>query len=290
MAYDASVIIPCYNSTKYIFDCLSSVVSQKTSFSYEVIVVDSSEEDITPQIREKFPQVKTIHLEKRAFPGTARNAGVKNSQGEVIIFTDSDCVVAEDWVEKLVRCQKSGMRVVGGSVCNGTPNNLIGTSEYIMEMNEFLPKRPRGTLAYLITANISIHREIFKEFGYLEDSIKGSDTLFARKLYLAGEPIYFDPTIKVFHRNRTRLKQYLRNRFDLGRGSARNRKRFNLPGAFIARIPILIPFIPLFRTISISSRLLSYDRGMFLKFLLLYPLHLLGLFAYTIGFAVGMRD
>ena len=90
--YDVSVIIPSYNSGTHLFDCLESVVTQKTTYSYEVIVVDSSQVDVTPWIRERYLCVRTIHLPERAFPGTARNIGVEEARGRVIAFTDTDCL------------------------------------------------------------------------------------------------------------------------------------------------------------------------------------------------------
>ncbi|MHC4476821.1 MAG: glycosyltransferase family 2 protein, partial [Planctomycetota bacterium] len=56
-----SVVIPSYNSENYIFDCLKSLTGQETDFRYEIIVVDSSEQNVLENIKKDFPQVVGIH-------------------------------------------------------------------------------------------------------------------------------------------------------------------------------------------------------------------------------------
>src|SRR6185503_20688551 len=87
-----SVIVPCYNSERHIRRCLAAILDQRTSVSYEVVVVDSSE-DQTPQIiAGEFPSVRLIHLECRTFAGAARNAAVRAIHAPFCLMSDSDCI------------------------------------------------------------------------------------------------------------------------------------------------------------------------------------------------------
>ena len=83
-----SVVIPCYNSEKFIFDCLSSLFNQKFDYDYELIVVDSSKDSTPDIIRDKFPSVKLLHFNSKTLAGKARNIGVKAAKSSIIAFTD----------------------------------------------------------------------------------------------------------------------------------------------------------------------------------------------------------
>lgn len=279
-----SIVIPSYNSMHCISRCLDSLQPQVQRRDVEVIVVDSSEEDLSHYIRSKYPFVQTYHLPTRAFPGTARTYGVTKSRGTVIAFIDTDCKAADGWVSEIISEQKNGKSVVGGPVANGTPKNLIGTAEYLLEFSELVPAMPKGKVRFIPTCNISFKRSIFDQIGKIEDTIKGSDALFCRKITLLGEPIYFHHGIKVWHSNRTSLRKYLRNQYDVGFGGAQVRKMESQLGAVLVRVPLFIPLIPIARTLLIGIRFLTHDSRLFLQFVVLYPLILLGMLAYTKGF------
>lgn len=94
-----SLVIPAYNAGKTIDPCLRSVVHQDFP-DYEVIVVDDGSLDDTAQTAKKYPVklIKTPHQGVSA----ARNAGFEASQGEIIIFVDSDCVVGKDLIVNMI--------------------------------------------------------------------------------------------------------------------------------------------------------------------------------------------
>lgn len=284
-----SIVIPSYNSQKWISQCLDSISAQIQRPDVEVIVVDSSEKDLTGFIKEKHPFVETIHLPQRAYPGTARTAGISQARGTVIAFIDTDCVASEDWVERIIETQKNGKNVVGGPVANGTPRNLVGTAEYLLEFSELVPAMPEGKVRFIPTCNISFKKSVFDQIGKIEDTIKGSDALFCRKITLLGEPIYFFRDIQVQHHNRTSLKKYLQNQYDIGFGAAQVRKMENQIGGILVRIPLLIPLIPAARTFLIVRRFFKYDKKLLMQFIGIYPLIFLGLVAYTVGFWNGLK-
>lgn len=88
-----SIIIPNYNSEKYIKKCLESVLNQNFS-DYELIIVDDMSTDDSVKIIEEYndPRIKLIKLDKKTFNGGTRNIGVSNATGRYILFIDCD-----DW-------------------------------------------------------------------------------------------------------------------------------------------------------------------------------------------------
>ena len=83
-----SIVIPVYNGERTIERCLESVMAQEAPFAFEVVVADSSE-DRTPEIiAERFPGVRLIHLAERAYPGTARNVGIRETRAPLVALID----------------------------------------------------------------------------------------------------------------------------------------------------------------------------------------------------------
>ena len=100
--YDVSVIIPCFNARNTIAKTLGALLQQKTESTFEIIVVDSSNDGTDSIIRNQFPEVKLIHLDRQTLPGSGRNLGVQHAQGEIIMFTDADCVPDPDWISQII--------------------------------------------------------------------------------------------------------------------------------------------------------------------------------------------
>jgi len=99
-----SVIIPCYNSEKYIDDCLKSLFSQ-TFKDFEIICVNDGSKDGTLEILKKY-DVKIIEQENLGV-AAAKNRGLKAAEGEYVTFLDSDDWVNEKYLEKLYSAIKS---------------------------------------------------------------------------------------------------------------------------------------------------------------------------------------
>jgi glycosyltransferase involved in cell wall biosynthesis len=279
-----SIVIPCYNAREHIDACLTSLLAQKTEYRYEIIVVDSSAEDVTPYLQRCYPQVRTVHLPQRAYPGVARNAGIREAGGEVICFSDTDCIIDKSWVQTIGDHIRQGKPVLTGAVYNGTADSYIGTADYLLEMTEFHPSRPRGPMEHIITANVAFSKNVVERIGYLDDTIKGSDRLYAYRMVQNGIPIWFEPNMKVWHKNRTRLQKIFRNAYDCGFGSANVRRMADVSGSLLSRWPILAVGIPFARTFFIARRLARGRFKYILQFLWHYPVILLGLLAYTRGY------
>ena len=146
----ASVIVISYNSAATIIKCLRSVLEQQTSYPYEVILVDSSQDNTPELVKEKFPQVRILHSKERLFPGAARNTGMDAARGEVIIFLASDCLAAPGWLEQRIKDHLSGYSLVAGTIANRGTSNLLLWANYFMEYSAQLPGRPQKQLARVV--------------------------------------------------------------------------------------------------------------------------------------------
>lgn len=110
-----SIIVPAYNVRRYIEECLRSIMNQSYK-QIEIIVVDDGSSDDTPIIIDKLAEqdkrVIPIH-QQNAGVSAARNAGIKVSKGEYLVFVDGDDYIATDFVEYMLGLVKK----TGGELC-----------------------------------------------------------------------------------------------------------------------------------------------------------------------------
>ena len=95
MAKLVSVIIPIFNETKVIANCLASLEKQTVAKDLEIIIVDDGSTDGSG----KYATFRQAHLG----PGAARNLGANKATGEILVFVDADMEFEPDFIEKLIK-------------------------------------------------------------------------------------------------------------------------------------------------------------------------------------------
>lgn len=105
---DISVIIPVYNTEKYLSSCIDSILRQ-TNVSFEIILVDDGSSDSSPLICDsyasKYDNIRCYHI-KNSGPATARNKGFNVATGEYVTFTDSDDKMEPQMLYKMITAGK----------------------------------------------------------------------------------------------------------------------------------------------------------------------------------------
>jgi hypothetical protein len=105
------VIIPNWNGEKYLRNCLSSLQDQ-TYPNYEVILVDNGSTDNSVKyLREKFPNVKIIKLNKNMGYSVAINSGLEQSNSKYAVVLNNDTTVEPNWLLELVTVAESDERI-----------------------------------------------------------------------------------------------------------------------------------------------------------------------------------
>ncbi len=102
-----SVVVPAYNSAAFLPRCLGSLFAQSYPMErYEIILVDDGSTDETGecarQLGERWAGALRVISKANGGPASARNAGIRAATGDLVAFTDSDCIADPDWVERLV--------------------------------------------------------------------------------------------------------------------------------------------------------------------------------------------
>lgn len=117
---DLQIVIPAYNVEDYLEECMDSVLSQKTTYSYHVVLVDDGAKDGTPAICDKYaddPRVTVIHQANRGLSG-ARNTGFREIFGTYLMFVDSDDILLDGAIQSLLdTAYAHDCDLVEGSAC-----------------------------------------------------------------------------------------------------------------------------------------------------------------------------
>lgn len=279
-----SIIIPSYNSELYITRCLSALYSQNTDIGYEIIVVDSSNDSTSTLVPKKFPEVKLINLDQQAFPGAGRNIGAKEAKSDILAFIDSDCIARRDWINTIVEKINEDYVIIGGAIKNATVHSPVGTADYFMTFNEFLPNMPDREVTFLPTCNFICKKDVFEDIGgFPPDWLAGEDFLFcyeASKKY----KLLFTRSIIISHINRENFKKFLFHHYNFGKHGAMTRKKLKLPGSAFTKHPLLASFLPIARFLRIFWRIIRWNRPLLPKFILTSPLIVVGVCAWGYGF------
>ena len=105
MSPEVSIIIPVYNAEKYLFECLDSIRNQKF-INFEVLIIDDGSIDGSRKIISEFVKMDlrfNYFYQDNQGVSTARNNGLKNVNGEYIIFIDSDDKCEPNYIHGLVQ-------------------------------------------------------------------------------------------------------------------------------------------------------------------------------------------
>ncbi|MFQ5863535.1 MAG: glycosyltransferase, partial [Candidatus Brocadiales bacterium] len=178
--------------------------------------VDDGSNDGTAEQIKKWP-VKYI-CQKNTGPAAARNKGWKASSGEIICFTDSDCIPRRDWLSKLLRnYQGDKIGAVGGSYDVANPEDFLAycVQEEISIRHSNMPREVR----FLGSYNLSVKRSVLEEVGGFQEGYKkasGEDNDLSYKIRKHGYRVVFDKEALVAHYHRESLWRYLEDQYTHG--------------------------------------------------------------------------
>lgn len=283
-----SVVIPSFNSKETINDCLCSLTNDNVDFNYEIIIIDSSNDNTCQVIEKKCKNIFIYNFKDRKYPECARNIGIKKASGEIIAFIDADCVAGKYWLEEIVKNHsKYPDLVIGGAVANGNTKTSIGWAAYFSQLSCLMPGGRRRWVRNMGAANISYKRRVFDSFGYYLEETYSADTEFHWRLGQSGHRPLFIPSIIVYHRYLGDFTNYLFHEYERGQSFAlvrANYQKFTL----LKRVLYATAF-PLI-TMKLIARVISnnlLNRYYLKNFLSNLPLTALGVICWSIGESTG---
>lgn len=198
--YKISVIIPVYNTEKYIDKCLKSVLNQ-TLKDIEIIVINDGSTDKSGEILKKYKVHDNIVIIDKANEGQgiARNEAIRIARGDYLAFVDSDDYIEKDMLEKMyLKAIKDSLDIV---ICNYKyvydNSNEILSSNIILDDNEIINSKEclkrfftKNTIEGF-SCNKLLKKTIFIENNIKYPKIKYEDIPTMANIIICSERIGF---------------------------------------------------------------------------------------------------
>jgi glycosyltransferase involved in cell wall biosynthesis len=206
-----SVIIPCRNGERTIGTCLASL-SATVDANVEVIVVDDASTDGSVAIIESFP-CTLVKMRVHAGAAAARNAGAATSRGDILFFTDADCILPRDLLNHL-HARMDQIR--DGTVVGGTYAPLSYERDFYGDFQSALINyaETKHSLEpdYVATHAMAISRKQFTAIGGFAAVLPIlEDVEISHRMRRAGYRLVIDPDLQVSHMFRFSLRKSLLN-------------------------------------------------------------------------------
>lgn len=215
-----SVVIPAYNAEKTIEACLKALSHQTfPQHDYEIIVVDDGSADSTQAILRDHEQINLL-TQANAGPAAARNLGAAHANGEIILFTDADCIPKEDWVEQMVYPFRQ-LDVVGvkGAYLSSQPG-LIARFVQLEYEDKYDRMRKQEYIDFIDTYSAAYRRDVFCANGGFDQAFPTAsveDQEFSFRLARQGLKLVFNPLARVYHSGHAdSMRSYFRKKFRIG--------------------------------------------------------------------------
>jgi glycosyltransferase involved in cell wall biosynthesis len=217
MGKKISVIIPTFNSVKELTKCLESLKTQTISNeNYEVIVVDDGSTDDTKNVVAKYP-IKYFYQQNRG-PAAARNQGVSNAQGEIVLFTDADCEPQPNWIEEMIKPMEDPQIVGVKGAYKTHQKELVPRLVQIEYEHRYERMKKFKYIDFIDTYSAGYRKGIFLKYkGFDERYPKASveDQEFSFRLSKDGHKMVFNPNAVVFHKHSAGLIDYLKKKYKI---------------------------------------------------------------------------
>ena len=230
-----SVVVCSYNAERTMKACLASLETLDYP-DYEVIVVNDGSTDRTLEIAERFPFCRIISQPNKGL-SIARNVGAEAATGEIVAYTDSDCVADPDWLTYLVaKMETSNLAACGGPNFPPPEDSLVPAAVAVS------PGGPTHVLIsdeiaeHIAGCNMAFRRDALLALGGFDPVYRaaGDDVDICWRFQDAGHTIGFSPAAIVWHFRRNTVKAYIGQQKGYGKAEAlvyaKHPFRFNLFG------------------------------------------------------------
>jgi len=242
---DVTVIIPAFNEEYSIGACLSAIQNQ-TYDNYEVILSDNGSTDETVKIARSFDGVTIVNENETQGSYAARNTAITAASGDVIAFTDADCVPDSRWLENgLKQLTDTDADLVGGNVVftyadQNDPAQLFDSITN-MQIEQNIKNRNVAK-----TANLFVYKDVLEDIGPFPNHLEsGGDVYWTNKATDAGYILSYASDAIVKHPART-FSELLQKQHRVGRGQIqiRNIEGWNWQKRIRVAAWILSGFLP----------------------------------------------
>ena len=248
-----SIVTPTFNRSDELDHLIKSIDQQTIDKDYfEMIISDDGSTDDTKEKAKRLIEQVGFKLkyicQKNNGPGAARNNGVKNSNGELIVFIDSDCEADKNWLKIIYDYYKRKKFDAFGGPDHSKEDFLPIQRAIDFSMTSFLTtggmrghNKKMLSKFYPRSHNMGVKKTLFEDIGGFGSLRHGQDIELSNRIHNSGAKVMLLDNAIVFHRRRTTLKKFFRQVFNWGVA------RINL-GKIDSNMLEIIHFVPSFLT------------------------------------------
>ncbi len=220
-----SIIIPVYNRPEEVDELLTSLARQVVDVSdSEVLIVEDGSACRCDGVVEKYADRLDVHyfFKPNSGPGPTRNYGAERARGEWLIFLDSDCVLPSDYLENVRKALKeTPVDAFGGPDRAGADFTPLQKAIDYSMTSPLTTGGIRGGRRsidrfYPRSFNMGIRRDIFELLGGFSPLRFGEDIDLSYRIVAGGYTTRLFPAAWVYHKRRTRLRQFFKQVFNSG--------------------------------------------------------------------------
>ncbi|VAW53770.1 hypothetical protein MNBD_GAMMA05-1260 [hydrothermal vent metagenome] len=234
-----------------IFEVLDSLRSQQGSSTYEVIIADRRQNELSRQLDENYPEANRFDCPTYTSLPELRTKALDVAKGDYVVVTEDHCVPSNNWLASMAQAFQDASDetvAVGGCVENGVCDTALDWATFLCEYSYFLDPIEEGESTVLAGMNVAYRRSIL--VGINRDLLTRGfwETTVHPVLLEKGFKLYSSNRIKLYHSKKFSLALFLRQRFIYSRYYAGSRfqkrdwgKRVMMCGVTLA-LPVLLMF------------------------------------------------
>ena len=282
-----SIVIPTYNNDSQLMQCLESLASQNVDERcFEVIIVnDGGNDSLIEKISSKQNKTSIWYFYQiNKGPAAARNLGVREAKGNIILFLDDDSLPRKDWLQATINAWRKNPDYdgIGGYTASSKSDSILYRVNKDI-FNWYLDKNvDEDHCSFLSTHNAGYKKATLERVGIFDERFKnasGEDRDLSIKIVKNGGKLRLDKSIYVYHDREISLLSFIRKYYNYGKAAfmitfkyssverSSLRDYLNLFGTVLQRHKSLMDKITVFFILSLSqlSTFIGYQAASFIK-------------------------
>jgi GT2 family glycosyltransferase len=209
-----SIVIPTYNGAHRIARTLQAIRAQTFKGNVEVIVVDDGSRDATAAVVGAFREVKLLS-QPNLGPAAARNNGARTATGDILLFTDDDCVPQADWIERMLEAFQREAVVGAKGAYLTSQKELVARFVQAEYEDKYAKMAKHRFIDFIDTYSAAFRRDVFLSYNGYDTSFPtacAEDVELSYRMRRDGMLMLFVPEAMVYHTHPSKLLAYIRKK------------------------------------------------------------------------------
>jgi len=210
----ASVIIPTYNGASRIVHCLDALIEQTKKRDIEILVVDDGSTDNTRDVIGRY-SVRFLS-QANAGPASARNRGAMEANGEILLFTDDDCVPLPGWLDAMLDPFQDAEVVGAKGIYRTRQKGVVARFVQLEYEDKYRLMKHLRSIDFIDTYSAAFRRERFLEMRGYDTSFPvacAEDVELSYRMSARGWKMKFVSEAMVYHTHPDTLSKYLKKKY-----------------------------------------------------------------------------